>query len=219
MADEALGLFNAMRPSAPAPSADIRTASGNLHSLAMIPGTPGYNSRIPKPPCYRCGEDHMPGHDYGHPWEDQPVHDEPVSATAIMTRPAPSVHGPEVQRFPNHESATRRVALYVGRGDTYVVAVEEPPDWDSVDTFKVRAALVLPLVRLARALGTKVMDKTGGDLFMLEQEQEESDARGQPAPNHERGAEGAGDRRPRRQERGPAGQEEDWPSPGEGEAG
>lgn len=201
MTDDALNLFQQMRPASPALSPEIRRASGNLpagapdlHSLAMVPGTPGYNARIPKPPCYTCGEDHHANMSYNHAWEPEPVHDEPVAAAAIMRRPVPDVYVPAESAVP---SASQRVALYVGRGDTYVVAVEQAPDWDSTATFKVVPEAVMPLVSMARALGVKVMDKTGGDLLMLEQES--SDARSQSAKNHVRGAEGPGDREPRRQ--------------------
>ena len=71
----------------------------DLHNLAMVPGTPGYNARIPKPACFRCGEDHHPNVDYGHPWEAEPVHDEPVSASAIMRRPPSDVLAAEPPRL------------------------------------------------------------------------------------------------------------------------
>jgi hypothetical protein len=198
--DDALGLFQAMRPQAPGLSTDIRAARGglpgtpDLHSLAMVPGTPGYTERIPRPPCYKCGEDHLPNHDYGHAWQSEPIHDEPVTASAIMRRPAPEDSIAQQGFIP---STARRVVLYVGRGDTYVLAVEEAPDWEAVHTFKVEPYLVLPLVRMARALDTKVMDKTGGDLLMLEQENDDGGRKS--AQNHDGSAEGAGDRQPRRQ--------------------
>jgi hypothetical protein len=129
---------------------------------------------------------------YNHEWQAEPIHDEPVSASAIMRRPAPAVFQPAETAS---NTPSQRVALYVGRGDTYVVAIEAAPDWDAVQTFKVDPSLVLPLIQMARALGVKVSDKTGGDLLMLEQEHGGS----KPQADHERGAESAGDRRPRRQ--------------------
>lgn len=162
----------------------------------MVPGTPGYTARIPRPPCYQCGDDHVPNMQYSHEWMAEPVqvHDEPVSASAIMRRPAPAVFDTQVAAsLPSH-----RVALYVGRGDTYVVAVEQAPDWDAEQTFKVQPELVLPLIQMARALGVKISDKTGGDLLMLEQEYGGS----KPQADHDRGAQGAGDHQPRRQRSG-----------------
>jgi len=216
VSEDALGLFQAMRPQAPALNSDIRRSGGNLpagvpdlHNLAMVPGTPGYNSRIPKPPCYRCGEDHHPNMDYGHPWEAEPVHDEPVSASAIMRRPALDA-GAVIPEPASNISPGQRVALYVGRGDTYVISVERAPDWDADTTFKVSPDMVVSLIAMARALGVKISDKTGGDLLMLEQESN-NDARSQLAQNHDRGAEGPGDREPRRQGRGAAGPQEDQP--------
>jgi hypothetical protein len=217
---DALEMFRAMRNGLNAPGAemgsgqqDIRPAgnhavetvggSVDLHDLAMVPGSAAYRARIPKPPCYQCGEDHFPGRPYDHEWtpEPPPIHDEPVSATAVMHRPSPTATILDVQ-----PTSSRRVALYVGRNDTYVVAVEAAPDWDTVISFKVPSELVLPLVSLARALDVKVADKTGGDLFMLEEE----DAR-QHAQAYDRGSAGAGDHQPRRQEPAADRQEEDQP--------
>jgi hypothetical protein len=192
MADDPLAMFHALRNPPPAINGDIRQSSSDLHSLAMVPGSPEYRSRIPDPPCTRCGEDHFPGRAYDHPWTGEPaqVHDEPVAASAVMRRTAPQMTTIDVDA-----TTLRRIALYVGRGDLYVVSVEVAPDWDSVDggTFRVEAAQVLVLVRLARALGIKIVDKTGGDLLMLEQEDVS-----QHAQDHGRGAPSPGGSSPRR---------------------
>jgi hypothetical protein len=208
---DALEMFRAMRPSAPTADQDIREpasrGSADLHNLAMVPGSAAYRARIPKPPCFRCGEDHHPGLDYGHEWEAEPVHaihDEPVSATAISRRPT------ELRVDVSEPSVARRVALYVGRNDTYVVAIEEAPDWDSVHSFKVDAEMVLPLISMARALGAKIADKTGGDLVMLEQEATDVS---QHAQAHAGGAAGAGSAEPRRQGPAAAGPQEGEPVP------
>lgn len=197
---DALDMFRAFRPSPPAGDPDIRqpppsrtgaSDGRDLHGLAMVPGSAAYRARIPRPPCYRCGEDHQATLDYDHVWEAEPtslVHDEPVSATAVGRRA-------NVVDVALPSAAGRRVALYVGRQDTYVVAIEEAPDWDSVINFKVESSLVLPLINMARALGAKVADKTGGDLLMLEQEA--IDAR-QHASTDDRSAATAGGDQPRR---------------------
>ena len=194
MQGDALDMFRAMRPEAPAASEGLRPAGSlpqgqrDLHNLAMVPGTPGYNSRIPLPPCASCGEDHVPTHNYGHPWMAQEFHDEPVSAGAVSRRPVVPLNAASADVAPE-----RRVALYVGRHDTYVIAVEEAPEWDTLESFKVADSEVLYMFRMARALGARITDKTGGDLLMLEQEY------GQPAQNHAGGAASDGDHRPRRQ--------------------
>lgn len=193
---DAMDLFRAARPTSPSVGGDLRPATSNdLHSLAMSPDSPSYRARIPPPPCSRCGEDHFPGRQYDHPWtqEAEPVHDEPVAASAVLRRPAPQMPTYDAE---SHAVSLRRVALYVGRGDTYVVAVEAAPDWESVEsgTFRVEPGYVLALVKLARALDIKIVDKTGGDLLMLEQEDV-----GQHAQNNGRGAArpgGSGTRRP-----------------------
>lgn len=216
MTDDAMTLFNAMRPPPIGSSDDIRLTQGrpvptvggarDLHDLAMVPGSPAYNARIPRPPCYACGEDHFPGREYNHPWIEGPsqVHDEPVSASAVLRRP-PTAQTVEV--VPLADSA-RRLALYVGRGDTYVVAIETAPDWDSIQSFKVTPEQVLPLVNIARALGAKVADKTGGDLLMLEQE---AQGASQHAQDHGRSPSPAGDRGPRQPGPDADGPQEDSP--------
>jgi len=69
---DAMDMFNAMRPPSPALGGDIRQSSSDLHNLAMVPGSPAYNQRIPKPPCWQCGEDHFPGRSYDHAWMAEP---------------------------------------------------------------------------------------------------------------------------------------------------
>jgi hypothetical protein len=117
------------------------------------------------------------------------VHDEPVAASAVMRRPSPQTPVIDV------EMPQRRVAIYVGRGDLYVVTVEAAPDWESVEggTFRVEPDYVLGLVKLARALDVRIVDKTGGDLLMLEQ-----DNVGQHAQDHGRSAPRPGGSEPRR---------------------
>lgn len=212
---DAMDLFNAMRPPSLAPSGEdirpvaqrrpVQTVGGSrdLHDLAMVPGSAAYRARIPRPPCFQCAEDHVAGQAYDHDWmpEPQPVHDEPVAASAVLRRTQPSAQVIEVAPT----LVAFRVALYVGRGDTYVVAVETPPDWDQHVAWKVEPRMVLPLINLARALQQKVVDKTGGDLLMLEQEYA-----GQHAQNNGRGAAPAGDPGARRQ-----GSAADWPQEGE----
>lgn len=211
MSDDAMTLFNAMRPPSIGPSEDIRPVaarrpvqtvggSRDLHDLAMVPGSAAYRARIPRPPCFQCAEDHVAGQAYDHDWmpEPQPVHDEPVAASAVLRR-SPSTQVVEVAQ-PN-----QRLALYVGRGDTYVISVEQAPDWDAVSTFKVPPEMVMPLINLARALGTRISDKTGGDLLMLEQ-----DYAGQYAKDNGRSAQAPGNPGARRQ-----GSAADWPQEGE----
>lgn len=151
---------------APPTSPDIRPARGDINGrsldeLSVNPASPNYRSRLPPPPCSRCGEDHVPGHTYDHNYElEAPQRDYVHSIVPPAYEPPPSLPSPSPQR----------VAIYVGRNDTYVVAVEAAPDWDVTVSFKVREDRLLDLVNLARALQIKVVDKTGGDLVQLEQE-------------------------------------------------
>lgn len=154
------------RPSPPQ-SPDIRPARGEINGIALdelsaSPASPAYRSKLPPPPCFKCGEDHIPGRTYGHNWEPEPLPEPQQSYVHAI--PQGSFTPPPA----TPPAAQRRVAVYVGRGDTFVVAVEEAPEWDAVETFKVAEDRVLDLVKLARALDIKVQDKTGGELACLQ---------------------------------------------------
>jgi hypothetical protein len=204
---DAMGMFNAMRHAPPGTADGIQAAPASnrareLHDLAMVPGSPGYNARIPRPACTLCGDDHFPNREYDHAWTAEPVavHDEPVSASSIVRRPTVVDVEPA--------APTVRVAVYVGRGDDmYVVAAEGGADWDTVASFKVHAEHVLPMIELVQALGIKVSDKTGGDLVMLREEHVR-----EYAQDHERGAARPGGGGPRRQGPAAPGAQEDRPA-------
>ena len=204
MTDDAMSLFQAVRHQSPQRGEDIRvpTSSGqgrDLHGLAMNPGSPSYRERIPKPPCHKCGEDHFPGREYDHPWTPEPVavHDEPVSATSMVRRPQ------VIDVEPAASTPTVRLAVYVGRGDAFVVAVEESPDWDTVESWKVPDSEVIQILKVVRALGVKVADKTGGELTSLGMH----DA-SQHAQDNDRGATRPGGGGPRRSRPAAGGEEE-----------
>ena len=156
-----------------APDGSVR----HVDELMTIPGTAAYRAKMPPPPCFKCGEDHQPNRRYDHPYMQEPhvisadlqVHDmiDRVRAegAAEYGNAPPRM---EVTQIPSTPTPTHRVAVYVGKADTYVVAVESSPDWDTEESFKVADTEVVLLVRLARALGVKVTDKTGGDLVGLE---------------------------------------------------
>lgn len=154
--------------------------SRSVSDLATTPASPGYRSKMPPPPCFKCGEDHHPTKRYDHPWMQEPhvisadpeVHqtiDRIRQEGAIEHGNQPYVNG-EVREVPS--VPTRRVAIYVGKNDLYIVAVETAPDWDTEQTFKVTEETLLLMARLSRALGIKVADKTGGDLAVLEAEED-----------------------------------------------
>lgn len=151
----------------------VRMPDGSMRrvdELSTVPGTSSYASKVPPPPCFKCGEDHVPNGRYDHPWMAEPrvISGDPQVHQMIHDMAAPSPYS-QAATVSVQEVPQRRVAIYVGKGETYVVAVESAPDWDTQEAFKVPEDRVLGLVRLARALGVKVADKTGGDLVMLEQ--------------------------------------------------
>jgi len=170
--DDPMGFMRAARPQMPA-NGDIRPiATGEINGrpldeLNTNPASPTYRSKLPPPPCYQCGEDHVPGKSYGHNWQPEPVPEPERHYVHSIEPPMP----PELRE---HIQASMRVAVYVGRGDKYVVAVETAPDWDSEQTFKVTDAEAVVMLRMVRALNIKVVDKTGGDLAALESDASQS---------------------------------------------
>jgi hypothetical protein len=153
----------------------VPTPGGNrsVDELSTIPGTAAYRAKMPPPPCYRCGEDHAPNRPYDHPYMQEPhvISPDPQVHQMVdrIRAEGAAEYGNGTHRMEVTEIASpKRVAVYVGKNDTYVVSVEEPPDWDTVESFKVPEERVVGLVKLARALGVKVQDKTGGDLAALE---------------------------------------------------
>lgn len=65
-----------------------------------------------------------------------------------------------------------RVAVYCGRGEMFVLAVEDAPDWDASWQGKMDPRTVLALLPVLRALDVRVQDKTGGELYELQATQE-----------------------------------------------
>jgi hypothetical protein len=166
------------RPQMPS-SGDIRPLTAGevngrpLDELSALPSSPAYRSKLPPPPCSKCGEDHIPGRTYGHNWEPEPV------PAALPTYEVES-HEDQFRLWQATQSPQppapidQRVGLYIGRNGKYIIIVERAPDWDGFESFKVDEEYVVPMIRLVRALGIRVSDKTGGDLAALESDASES---------------------------------------------
>ena len=80
---------------------------------------------------------------------------------------APSTNVPSTKA--SNSSTNIRVAIYLGRGDSFVVNVEEAPEWDTVDggAFKMDPQTVLSLCAVLRVVGIKIKDCTGGELTVV----------------------------------------------------
>lgn len=126
---------------------------GDLLNLSAMPGTPGYAAKmqaireLDREQAIARGED-----------PDRPV----ISLDSGLILPESAMpNGTHTEPVPLPAS-TKRVAIYYGKGDTYNLAVESTPDWD---TEKLLRALnedqVKMLLDLAKALGVKYQDKTG----------------------------------------------------------
>lgn len=120
---------------------------GDMDQLSAQPGTPGYYAKLAS--------------------STRPAPDAPSSLILpdqnISMTPANPLVGVNAT-----EPSSKRVAIYVGRGDDFVVAVEEAPEWDAVDQWKLAPNLLLALVPILRALGLKISDKSGGEFKALE---------------------------------------------------
>lgn len=141
---------------APSTGADIR-------DIPRSPSDPRYRQRIPPPACMRCGQDHLPSRTYDHPLftgGEEPVYPQEAETASTLARPAP-----HPLTLPVTAGVDRRVAIYVGRGDSFVVKVEEnPPEWDDRWTHRCSRNDAILVREVCRALGVRVKDNTGGEL-------------------------------------------------------
>src|SRR5262245_48673411 len=135
MATDPLAIMRAARPNLDpdtmrAASQAIPTPDGprGVDDLAAVPGTAAYRCKMPPPPCFKCGEDHQPNKRYDHPWMQEPHVISPDSRVHDMIdhiRQEGAVeygHRIEVTQVAS-TLVPKRVAIYVGKNDTYVVAV------------------------------------------------------------------------------------------------
>lgn len=141
----------------------------NVDELETRPGTAAYNSKIPPPPCALCAQDHQPGrtydHEYRHPGDLVLTPGGQYMPVPSETAVAPSVATPGVT------AGTQRVNIIPGRGeDVFILSIEEAPDWDLRDSWKLTASEILPMLPILRGLGVKVRDNTAGELVALELE-------------------------------------------------
>lgn len=115
---------------------------GDMGMLSAMPGTPGYAAKMAV--LQKSPEEPSP--------LILPPQNMPVADTLMGV------------------GADKRVAIYVGRGTDFVVAVEEAPEWDAVDQWKLAPELLLALVPVLRALGVKLSDRSGGEFKQLERD-------------------------------------------------
>lgn len=142
---------------------DVRSSTGaDLRDIPRNPADPRYRQRIPAPACMKCGQDHLPSKTYDHPLftgGEEPVYPQQAEYAHTLARP------PHPVLMPTGQGVERRVAIYVGRGDSFVVKVEEnPPEWDDRWTVKVSLDGATLIRNVCTALGVRVKDNTGGEL-------------------------------------------------------
>lgn len=128
---------------------------GDVGEIAMGPGDPGWNAKIPPPEKDASTVEALEELKAQIPSD--------LVAAGVPNTPAPDA------------PVTKRVAFYCGRGESFVVAVEEAPDWDMVESWKHDGATVLVIQKVLQALGIKTQDKTGGELNELRRNQESSE--------------------------------------------
>lgn len=140
--------------------------------LDSRPGSPGYLSKIPPPPCALCSNDHNPmyeaqgryGHAYVHPRDVEPKLE--VLSTAVV----PPVEGVPAVAPASTAAPVKRMTLFPGKADnTYLLVVEEREgdDWEDVMQVILANTVLKRVLPVFDALGLKIKDRTGGDLVML----------------------------------------------------
>lgn len=131
-------------------SARPSQAPGNVLP-GSLPGQPGYNNRIPPPDGPAMGE--VPDGSGTASPESQfaglPYAQQAVPAGLLPVSP-------------------RRVVVYCGRGEDFVVSVEESADDEAIYSKKYDLSTLMPILDVVRALGVKVIDRTGGELASYE---------------------------------------------------
>lgn len=153
-------------------------ASRGIAGLGMRPGTPEYNARIPPPETptvEQVGDLVMPN--------GQPMTSSPQQAA---------------------EHGSRRVAIYTPRQpDVFSIQIEEAPDWETVESFRIPEESTVHLLHVLRAIGVKIMDKTGGDLVEAQQDYEQRQDRQGRKPTAKGARAGHGGGRPKHADRPP----------------
>lgn len=115
--------------------------------IVMGPGDPGWTSKVPPP--------------------DKDGSTADALDVLKQAAEAAAAAAPVQEAAPIAAPATKRVAIYCGRGDQFVVAVEEAPDWDVVKSWKHDGPTAVVIQKVLLVLGVKVQDKTGGELDEL----------------------------------------------------
>lgn len=126
---------------------------GNLDDLSAMPGSPGYAAKMATLKSQALAR--------GDPEEIRALQQE---REGLLLPQGPVQPPVEVVGSASLVDITprRRVAIYYGKSNTYNVAIEESPDWDTIKMFKEQTEGGIQIILgMAEALGLKVQDKTG----------------------------------------------------------
>ena len=94
---------------------------------------------------------------------------EDASPNSFLQRQDPPLRSVVVSP-PREDKRPKRVAIYCGRDEMFVLCVERAPEWESVESWRLAESVVRPLVSILVALGVNVIDKTGGELAAEDEE-------------------------------------------------
>ena len=135
---------------------DNAAAKAYYDEISAIPGTPGYERKqaeLRRQAAMNGGTEEI----------NSQKRDEALAAQNGLVLPEGYTVATEpVLLAVAPAPATKRVAIYHGKNDTYNVAVESAPEWDTETMFKqMDEGQVTVIVHLATALGVKISDKTG----------------------------------------------------------
>jgi hypothetical protein len=129
-----------------------RGEQADLTALTMRPGNPDYYSKMPPP--YDDGTRRELG---GRKLEE---------VLAEMEQETTPTDAPVSGATPLAQSVAvgKRVAIYWGPNEKFVVAVETAPEWDMAKSWRLDPQTVLLLLPVLEALGIRVKDVTGGGI-------------------------------------------------------
>ena len=128
-------------------------AQADLASLSVRPGTPEYYAKMPPP-----APDGTSRELGGRKIEEVLAELEQVSTPEDLKNVC--IENPLAQSV----VSGKRVGVYWGPNEKFVLAVEAAPEWDMVASWRLEPQTVLLLLPVLEALGVRVKDVTGGGI-------------------------------------------------------
>lgn len=153
-----------------------------LNTIPNFPGQPGYKAKLPKPDGPGIGEEPLDLDMAKLAETDGETHDKILGLLAQS--PYPSSSDETATRTPPQIAngvVAQRAAIYCGRGESFVLMMETPPDWEPSEQWKYTdVSALIRMMDVLKAFGVRVIDRTGGELNEL---REHAPSRTEAAPS------------------------------------